>query len=1009
LIFQAFDLGHYIFSAFSIPTLLTGTAVFILGLVALVRERISKASISFFLLTTSVTVWLLCYSCLYSSADDRTALLWISLSYLGMPFIAASTYQFTVVVLRIERRFRPVLWCAWLGAAFFAIAGSCTQLIVGGTYLYAWGWYPRYNWPGSVFVAYFVVLFVASMAHYHRERKMLQASMFGEPPAQIDLHRHRINSLMLAFAVGYIGILDFAPAYGVELYPFGYLPVLGFLVIAGRVLWVYHFVDITPAFAARQIIETMQDGLLVLDRDGITRLANPAVMQFFNLRQEHMVGKSLAKIPVSDHHFRAQFRQLLEGSVALRDHEIVYSSPTAGERVLNLNTSYITDKQGRTVATVCMVSDITDSKRSQEALQQSHARYRAIVEDQTELIARFLPDGTLTFVNEALCRYWQIPREKILGCVFISLLPEEERGEMMSWLETLSPERLISVREYCARMPDGEIRWQQWTTRALLDDEGRCVELQAVGQDITDRKLMERELEHQAFHDRLTGLPNRALFMDRLGHALTRAGRRGKQESVAVLFLDVDNFKIVNDSLGHRAGDQLLLVVSERIRQEVRPEDTVARLGGDEFTVLLEDIEEVSYVEDVAQRILARLRIPMRFGTDISLEIEPDSSTAASEEHELFVTASIGIAMHSGANDSQDDLLRNADMAMYEAKGKGKSRYATFEPEMTFRAQQHLQMQSEMHRALERQEFRVYYQPIIDLKSGRMSGVEALARWQHPQRGLIGPTEFIPLAEQTGLIVQLGQWVLEQACRQAEQWALRPDLLRAWQNTWQLDSPGGAPGEGDPSLVVSVNLSAKQFQHPHLVADIDKILRATGLNPRNLKLEVTESTAMVDVKGALSVLHELKALGIKLAIDDFGTGYSALSYLKRFPIDTLKLDRSFISGLGQSTEDTAIVRATLAFAKTLNLTVTAEGIETVRQLEELRALVCDDGQGYLFAQPMPVAAASDGEPDLVLAKPLRRSRVARAGTPVDTKTEDLAEATVGIIAQTKPALEKPSR
>jgi EAL domain-containing protein (putative c-di-GMP-specific phosphodiesterase class I) len=238
---------------------------------------------------------------------------------------------------------------------------------------------------------------------------------------------------------------------------------------------------------------------------------------------------------------------------------------------------------------------------------------------------------------------------------------------------------------------------------------------------------------------------------------------------------------------------------------------------------------------------------------------------------------------------------------------------------------------------------------------------------------------------------------------------VRPDLLRAWQNTWQLDSLSGAVGADDPSLVVSVNLSAKQFQHPHLVADIDKILRTTGLDPTCLKLEVTESTAMVDVKGALNVLHELKALGIRLAIDDFGTGYSALSYLKRFPIDTLKLDRSFISGLGQSTEDTAIVRATMAFAKTLNLTVTAEGIETVRQLEELKALVCDDGQGFLFARPMPVAAASGGGPDLVLPKPAHRPRTARAGSRVNQQAEDLAGATVGNTAQSKSADGKPSR
>jgi len=422
------------------------------------------------------------------------------------------------------------------------------------------------------------------------------------------------------------------------------------------------------------------------------------------------------------------------------------------------------------------------------------------------------------------------------------------------------------------------------------------------------------ELTHQAFHDSLTKLPNRALFVNELEQVLTGADR----SSVAVLFLDLDGFKVINDSLGHKAGDQLLIGVSQRLKSCLRSVDTVARFGGDEFTILLKDINEESDATYVAERIIEQLQTPFNL-----------------EKREVFISSSIGIALSTGY-ERCDDLLRNADAAMYEAKKSGKSRFTLFKPDMDSRAFELLQLATDLRRAIERQEFRLFYQPVLQLDNGKISEVEALIRWEHPRIGLISPAKFIPLAEETGLILPIGQWVLETACRQARDWQLQyPD---------------------NPPLVVGVNLSAKQFQQPQFVDKIAHILNETGLNPQSLKLEITESMMMEQGDTTIATLYRLKHLGIRLAIDDFGTGFSALSYLKRFPVDTLKIDRSFIKGLGHNREDTAIVHAVIAFAKALHLSVTAEGVETAEQLSQLRVLGCDRGQGYYFSEPLTADA-----------------------------------------------------
>jgi len=497
---------------------------------------------------------------------------------------------------------------------------------------------------------------------------------------------------------------------------------------------------------------------------------------------------------------------------------------------------------------------------------------------------------------------------------FLNFVHPEDRGRVVA----SSDESRLSSKgfdvEFRVVRPDGQVRVVHEMGELSYDDKGRPVSLVGTTLEITERKAHEEQLRHQAFHDPLTGLPNRALFADRLEHALLRKTRR--QGSVAVLYIDTDRFKFVNDSLGHEAGDELLVAIAQRLRSCLRPEDTAARPGGDEFTVLLEDVEGVRETEQMAERITDALR---------------DSFDVAG--HEVVVSFSIGIALsHDGQRDPAE-LLRAADTAMFRAKQTGKARYEVYDAEMGSRALELLEMESDLRRAVERDELVLHYQPKVEIGAGALSGVEALVRWEHPSRGMVSPLDFIGLAEETGLILPIGRWVMREACRQA----------RVWQ--------GRHPS--DPLLEMCVNVSARQFAHPGLVSEVADVLQDTGLDPRSLVLEITESAVMEDAERNVATFLELKSLGVRLAIDDFGTGYSSLAYLHRFPVDMLKIDRSFVDGLGRESEDTAIVRTVIGLANALHLQVVAEGVETQDQAARLSALGCKLAQGFLFSKPLP--------------------------------------------------------
>ena len=560
--------------------------------------------------------------------------------------------------------------------------------------------------------------------------------------------------------------------------------------------------------------------------------------------------------------------------------------------------------------------------RGVEELRDSERRYRTVIEQSPLSIHVFAPNGRSLLANSSWNELWNLREgEEPEGTSIFEdeqiratgLLPYIEKGINEG---SSAPPPLLYDPARTGR--EGERRWLQAFVYPVKDEGGDLREVTLILEDVTERKILEDQLSHQAFHDDLTGLPNRALLLNRLQQALKRTGRQDDQ--VALLFMDLDNFKYVNDSLGHRAGDDLLVGVAGRLKWCLGPEDTVARLGGDEFVVLLEKVSDVSEAAAVAELISRELEAPF----DLNGQ-------------EVFVTTSTGIVL--GGSGEAEDLLRDADVAMYRSKEAGKDRHEVYKTGMRARASQRLGLEGDLRRAVERggEQFVVRYQPEVEVETGRTVGFEALVRWHHPERGLVLPGEFVPLAEDTGLIVPIGLRVLEQACRQAQ--ALRQR------------------GNGYPTMYV--NLSARQFKEPALVEDISRIIAATGMDPTRLALEITESDVMNDAAAAVVALSRLKALGIGLAIDDFGTGYSSMSYLKRFPVDCLKIDRSFISGLGEGTGDDEVIAAGMvSLAHALGLSVVAEGVETEAQLSRLRNMGCEVAQGYYFAKPLEGKAAA---------------------------------------------------
>ncbi len=589
------------------------------------------------------------------------------------------------------------------------------------------------------------------------------------------------------------------------------------------------------------------------------------------------------------------------------------------------------------IETVCsQVAVSLKRMRADDKLHGSEERYRALYEDNPSMYFTLDAQGSILSVNRFGSEYLGFSNAEMVGQSVLMLFHEEDRQSVLEQFQAYvaNPSHLPAHWEFRKVRKDGSVLWVSEAVRCVKNAQGNTVVL-IVCDDITERKRVEERMRHEAFHDALTGLANQARFHALLTQAIT-AARHRENGQFAVLFIDLDRFKVVNDSLGHMIGDQLLIAIARRLEASLRPCDALARFGGDEFTVLLGDISNPAEAVRVTNLIH-------------EVFLEPFLLPGG---HEIYSSASIGIALSTPDLEKPEEILRDADIAMYRAKAHGKGRYQVFEGGMYTHALKIWELEGDLRRALECEELYVYYQPIVCLRSGRITGVEALARWQHPQRGLLNPEEFIRLAEETGQIELLGMRLLGLACAQ----------LRVWQRA------------GFPHLQVSVNFSTVQFQDQYLPELIRTVLEETGLAPHSLKLEITESPAMKNIDYSIKALNELSAMGVQISMDDFGTGYSSLAYLRSFPIDTLKIDHSFVRDITHDADDAAIVGAIIAMAHNLKLDVVAEGVETEAQLAMLQAQGCDSIQGFLFSRALPAEGLTQ------MLQEDKRLPVGKAGT-----------------------------
>jgi len=998
----------------AIPTALTAFLMLVFG-GSVIRRRVSRVTSAFLTLSIAAAIWLLAFTLMYSTAESAQALWWAHAAYLGIPFVAAAIYHFTVEMLRIYEQRKFAVWVAWSLAAFFAAIGSATDLLVPRVDLFWWGYYPRYRAAAAIpFLLFFFGYLMASLFEYVRAY-----------PKAHGVERKRIRMLIVAFIVAYVGCVDYLPKFGVAIYPFGYIPILGFVMIVAWMFRRYDLLALTPSIASQEIISTMADALFVCDAEGRIQFANRAAGSILGYAPNELLGRTIDDL-VDDPEGDASSLNLRPSSAISKERTFVAKN---GERVEMMLSIAPVLQHGESAGAVLIGRDIRDRKENERQIRKAVMLLESTLDSTADGILVVGDDGKILSYNQRFLDMWRIPKsvltrddwkafESILDQLsdpeaflrstqMIEKQPYAESYDLVECqdgrrferysagrrIEGVANARVWSFRDVTAKhtaeeaLRDSELRYrllfeqnaagvcvtkldgeivdcnvtfasmlgydraelignkiallherpaeraeielmlQQAKTVNSVETELRrktggslyvLQNLTLAGDrihmtvaDISDRKRAEEQIEFHAYHDVLTHLPNRKLFTDRLSQNLTHARRTGKP--LAVMFVDLDHFKSINDTLGHTAGDELLLEMARRLRGCVREDDTVARLGGDEFTIILSELRHPEDAVTVAEKIIKAVQKSITIG---GMPID--------------VSASIGIALYPVDGNDPESLLRNADSAMYRAKESGRNTYQLCTDEMKGRALQRLSLESKLRRAVQEQQLVLHYQPQVSLGDGKVIGAEALLRWNDPERGYVYPASFIPVAEESRLILPIGEWVLRTACTQMREWRDRGLALPR----------------------ISINLSPRQFQQQDLVDTVRRVLEETGLEAKALEIEITEGTAMANAEASIETLHALRELGCSISIDDFGTGYSSLNYLKRFPITCVKVDSAFVRDLTRNEGDAAIVSAVIAIARSLKLRVIAEGVETEEQLAFLRKRKCDAAQGYYFSRPV---------------------------------------------------------
>ncbi len=671
----------------------------------------------------------------------------------------------------------------------------------------------------------------------------------------------------------------------------------------------------------RTILENIEEGFFEVDLAGNFTFFNNSLCQLMGYSREELMGMNYRQYTdkVTSKEVFNTFNAIYKTGVPAKEFDWLIVRKDGTKRYVEASISLKKNLSGRPLGFQGFTHDVTERKVAEEALRQSEEKYRSILENIQEAYFEVDLVGNFTFFNDSLCRMTGCSREELRGTSYKIFSDEENSKKVfLAFNKIFKTGKPTEGFDWRISRRDGTKRYIEASVSLQKDSSGKPIGFKGVIRDITERKRIEQELNYMATHDALTGLPNRLMFSQLLSQAIQSAKRNKRQ--LAVFFIDLDRFKIINDTLGHEAGDLLLQEIAKRFRQGLRAVDVVGRLGGDEFVILIEEFNDSTQVAKVAHKILSAAMKPMVIMGE-----------------ECRVTASIGISTYP--HDAQDEqtLMKNADIAMYFAKEEGKNNYQFYSKDIKTHSTERMTIETNLRRALERNELFLDYQARLDFKTNEITGVEALLRWNNPYLGVVTPTQFIPVAEETGMIIPIGKWVLKASCAQNI----------AWQK------------QGLPAVCMAVNLSLRQLMDDNLLDDIKSVLRETGMPPNLLELEITESMVMHNPERLLTFLKKIKEMGIRLAIDDFGTGYSSLAQIKHFPVDTLKVDRSFIRNLPQNPEDKAITEAIINMGKVLSLTVVAEGVETPEQENYLREQVCDEMQGFYFSKPVTADEFAD--------------------------------------------------